>query len=59
MRSQLFGFIVKTHLTYELTLDCPLNRAATTMIEFLRELDAVITPNRIPLPGSFIISVIR
>ena len=42
MRSQLFGFIVKTHLTYELTLDCPLNRAATTMIEFLRELDAVI-----------------
>lgn len=42
MRSQLFGFVVKTHLTYELILNCPLNQAATTMIEFLRELDAVI-----------------
>lgn len=42
MRSQLFGFVVKTHLTYELLLDCPLNQAATTMIEFLRELEAVI-----------------
>ncbi len=42
MRSQLFGFVVKTHLTYELLLNCPLNQAATTMIEFLRELDAVI-----------------
>jgi hypothetical protein len=42
MRSQLFGFVVKTHLTYELLLNCPLNQAATTMIEFLRELEAVI-----------------
>lgn len=42
MRSQLFGFIVKTHLTYELILNCPLNQAATTMIEFLREREAVI-----------------
>jgi hypothetical protein len=44
MRSQLFGFVVQTHLTYELLLNCPLNQAATTMIEFLREMNAVIGP---------------
>ena len=42
MRSQLFGFVVKTHMSYELLLNCPLNLAATTMIEFLREMDAII-----------------
>lgn len=53
MRSQLFGFVVKTHMSYELLLNCPLNRAATTMIEFLREMDAVIDTN--PEPSSRLI----
>ena len=53
MRSQLFGFVVKTHMSYELLLNCPLNQAATTMIEFLREMDAVIGTN--PEPSSRLI----
>ncbi len=42
MRSQLFGFVVQTHLTYELLLNSTLNQAANTMLEFLREMDAVV-----------------
>ena len=53
MRSQLFGFVVKTYMSYELLLNCPLNQAATTMIEFLREMDAVIGTN--PEPSSRLI----
>jgi hypothetical protein len=53
MRSQLFGFVVPTHMTYELLLNCPLNQAAMSMIEFLREMDAVIGTN--PEPSSQLI----
>lgn len=42
MRSQLFGFVVQTHLMYEFLLDCPLSQAVNTLSEFLRQFDSVV-----------------
>ncbi len=42
MRSQLFGFVVKTQLIYEFLLNCQLSQAVNTMTEFLKQYDSLL-----------------
>ncbi len=42
MRSQLFGFVVKTQLMYEFLLNCQLSQAVNTMTEFLKQYDSLL-----------------
>lgn len=41
MRSQLFGFVVKTQLIYEFLLNCQLSQAVNTMTELLKQYDSL------------------
>ncbi|KAA3664775.1 MAG: hypothetical protein DWQ04_03970 [Chloroflexi bacterium] len=51
MRSQLFGFIVQSELSYELLLDCSLDQAVSMMNQHLVEHDAVVQPKQTMRPS--------
>jgi hypothetical protein len=53
MRSQLFGFVVRSHVIFELLLDCSLEQAVAVMKQLIIECGAIVPTE--PLTGSKLI----